>query len=225
MRLVMVRHGATVNNIERRFTGHSDVPLSPLGLRQAEALATALAGERFDLILSSDLVRARQTAEPIARRNNAPLRLDADLREIAVGTWEGLTRAETAETDPDGLARWRAQPELYAPLGGETVLQLRDRAVRALNRCFAEHPEGRVLLVTHGGLMGVLFCHLLRIELTHRWQFRRDNAALTTVDIGVDMSPPTGPEPRLYAIIMHLNDTCHLKGVEDPESTEPSQVL
>jgi alpha-ribazole phosphatase len=211
MRLVVARHGATTNNLERRYTGQSDAPLSPLGARQAEALAAALADERFDLIVSSDLRRARQTAEPVARRHDAPLRLDADLREVAMGDWEGRTDAELASDYPDQLARWHEDPLTFAPPGGETVEQLRDRAARALERCRADHGDGSVLWVTHGGLIGVLLCHLLQIPLTHRWQFRRDNCAVTEFDVGAD-----------YAILMRLNDTCHLR---DLPAAERSQVL
>jgi broad specificity phosphatase PhoE len=221
MRLIVVRHGATANNAQQRYTGHSDVPLSPLGLRQAEALAAVLAAEPFDLILSSDLVRARQTVAGSAARNAAPLRLDADLREMAMGAWEGRTRAEAVALEPEAWARWRSHPDVSAPPGGETLLQLRDRAARAIDRCYAEHPVGKVLWVTHGGLIGVLLCHLLGIDLTHRRQFRRDNAGITELEVGPDRGERGHPSPRLRAILLRLNDTSHLKGLEGSDGTEP----
>ncbi len=225
MRLMLVRHGATANNAQQRYTGHSDVPLSPLGLRQATALAAALAAERFDLILSSDLARARQTVEAIAARNAAPLRLDADLREMAMGAWEGRTRAEAVALEPEAWARWWAQSDVYPPPGGETLLQLRDRAARAIDHCYAEHPAGTVLWVTHGGLIGVLLCHLLGIDLAHRWQFRRDNAGITELEVGPDRRERGNPAPRMRAILLRLNDTSHLKDLEGSDLAEPSQVL
>jgi broad specificity phosphatase PhoE len=225
MRLMLVRHGATANNAQQRYTGHSDIPLSPLGLRQAAALAAALAAERFDLILSSDLARAQQTAEAIAARNAAPLRLDADLREMAMGTWEGRTRAETVALEPEAWARWWAQPDVFPPPGGETLLQLRDRAARAFDRCYAEHAAGNVLWVTHGALTGVLLCHLLGIDLAHRWQFRRDNAGITELEVGPDRRERGNPAPRMHAILLRLNDTSHLKDLEASDLAEPSQVL
>jgi probable phosphoglycerate mutase len=211
VRLVVARHGATANNVEQRYTGQADAPLSPLGWRQAEALAGALAGERFDLIVSSDLARARQTAQAIARRVGAQLRLDADLREVAMGAWEGLTFAEVAARYPEEVAAWQASPEAGAPLGGETIAQLRDRAARALARCVAAHPGGSVLWITHGGLIGALLCHLLGIDLAHRGQFQRDNAGIT--ELYVD----TG-----QALVVRLNETCHLRGLP---AGEASQVL
>ena len=101
MRLMLVRHGATANSAQQRYTGHSDIPLSPLRLRQAVVCAT----ETFDLILSSDLVRARQTVAASAARTAAPLRLEADLREMAMGAWEGRTRAEVVALAPAAWAR------------------------------------------------------------------------------------------------------------------------
>lgn len=225
MRLMLVRHGATANNAQQRYTGHSDVPLSPLGLRQAAALAAALAAERFDLILSSDLARARQTVEAIIARNAAPLRLDADLREMAMGAWEGRTRAEAVALEPEAWARWWAQPDVSPPPGGETLLQLRDRTARAIDRCYTEHPAGSVLWVTHGGLIGVLLCHLLGIDLAHRWQFRCDNAGITELEVGPDRRDRGNPAPRMRAILLRLNDTSHLKDLEGSDLAEPSQVL
>lgn len=211
MRLVLARHGATANNLEQRYTGQSDAPLSAVGLRQAEALSARLAHERFDVIVSSDLLRARQTADAVAQRNAAPLRLDADLREVALGAWEGKTRAEITASAPEELARWQAEPEAYAPPGGETVAQLRDRVARALTRWHAEHECGSVLWVTHGGVIGVLLCHALDIDVKHRGQFRRDNCALTELDIQSGCT-----------VLMRLNETGHLRGLPDAER---SQVL
>src|SRR5258708_16429415 len=115
MRLMVVRHGAMANNSQQRYTGHWDARLSPLGVRQAEALAAVLAAEPLDLILSSDPVRARQTVAASTARNAAPLRLDTDLREMAMGVWEGRTRAEAVALEPEAWARWRAYPHGSAP--------------------------------------------------------------------------------------------------------------
>jgi alpha-ribazole phosphatase len=211
MRLVLVRHGATENNIEQRYTGQLDVPLNALGQRQAWALASALADERFDALLASDLRRARQTAEAIGRQRDRAIELDADLREFDMGEWQGRTYAEIVAASPTALASWQHSPDTAPPPGGETVLAVRDRAARVVARCLAAYPDGRVLCVTHGGVIGVLLCHLLEIELRQRWRFRRDNAAITELDIGPD-----------YAILMRLNETCHLR---DLPAGEPNQVL
>ena len=115
MRLLMMRHGATANNAEARYTGQSDVPLSPLGERQVEALARALADARPDAIVSSDLLRARSTAAAIVRYHKVPVLLDPDLREISMGAWEGLTYAEALGRDPGLVAAWQSgRPEFAA---------------------------------------------------------------------------------------------------------------
>jgi broad specificity phosphatase PhoE len=211
MRLLLVRHGATANNAERRFTGQSDAPLSPLGQRQAEALAGVLADEPFDLILSSDLMRARQTAAIIAAHNPTPLRFDPDLREVALGEWEGRVYADVAATDGERLTRWEADPKAPAPPGGESIAQLGARAAGAIARCQAEYPTGRVLCVTHGAFIGALLCHLLGIPLAHRTQFRYDNAGITELDLAA-----------AHGMLSRLNDTGHLRGLP---AAETSQVM
>lgn len=214
MRLLIVRHGATANNLQARYTGQADVPLSLLGERQAGALAERLKGERFDVVVTSDLRRARSTAEAVARHLDAPLLEDSALREIAMGAWEGLTHAEALERFPQECTAWEADPLRNAPPGGETLSDFAARIERALKGCYERYPEGRVLWVTHGGLIGVLLCQLLGMSLNRRWQFRRDNAALNQLEIGPD-----------WAVVTTLNDTEHLRGLEDMGEHERAQVL
>src|SRR5690348_15800465 len=166
MRLLIARHGATANNAQARYTGQSDAGLSALVPTQAEALAERLAGEHLDASVISGLARARATAESIAARpHGVPLRLDADLREVALGAWEGHTVGEASALHPDAYARWQADAVDVAPPGGETVRAFQRRVVRALDRWRAEYPDGSVLWVTHGGVLGVLLCHLLGMDL------------------------------------------------------------
>ncbi len=214
MRLVVVRHGATANNVQARYTGQSDVPLSPLGERQAVALANRLRGERFDAMVTSDLRRARGTAEAIAAYHDLPLVEDAALREIAMGEWEGRTHAEAKERFPEECAAWEADPLHHAPPGGETLIAFGERVDVALKRWHARHPEGSVLWVTHGGLIGVLLCQVLGMSLDRRWQFRRDNAAVNELEVGDD-----------WAMVTRLNDTTHLDDLGDSAEHERSQVL
>jgi broad specificity phosphatase PhoE len=216
MRLLIARHGATANNAQARYTGQSDAGLSALGTAQAEALARRLAGERLDAIITSDLARARATAAAIAAyHSTVPPRLDADLREVALGAWEGHTPAEAAALHPEAYARWQADAVEIAPPGGETVRAFQGRVVRALDRWRGEYPDGAVLWVTHGGVLGVLLCHLLGMDLARRGQFRRDNAALTELELRAEG----------YAMLMRLNDTGHLAGLSGGELAERAQVL
>src|SRR5712691_604472 len=127
MHLIVVRHGETFYNAQRRLTGQSDVQLNPLGERQAAALVDCLATEHLDVIVTSDLERARVTARAIARNHGLPFHEDIDLRELAFGEWEGFTYDEVLARDANRASLWRADPSKYAPPGGETVAQLRDR--------------------------------------------------------------------------------------------------
>lgn len=202
MRFLLVRHGATLNNVEARYTGQSDVPLSELGEQQAVALGKRFAPETLDVIVSSDLQRARLTAQAIAQHHALPVWEDANLRESALGRWEGLTFAEVALSDADLVARRHADPAC-APPGGETLIQLRYRVVLALERWQTGYPQATMLWVTHAGVIGVLLCHLLDIDLKHRRQFRHDNASITEFDLSRD-----------YAILVRLNETTHLRASE-----------
>ena len=203
MRLIVVRHGETFYNAQRRLTGQSDVPLTPLGERQAAALGDCLATEHVDVVVTSDLERARVTARSIAGNHGLDLQEDIDLRELAFGEWEGYTYDEVLARDANRASLWRADPCVYAPPGGETVAQLRDRCARALKRWQTLYPEASVLWVTHGGLIGVLLCHVLGIDLKRRWQFRHDNASISEMLFRGE-----------HVTIVRLNETAHIRALQ-----------
>jgi 2,3-bisphosphoglycerate-dependent phosphoglycerate mutase len=133
--LLLVRHGETDWNAEGRLQGHTDRPLNDYGRRQATELAERLAGETIDAIYTSDLSRARETAEIVAARLGLPVLVDAGLREKDWGTWEGLTGDERVTVD----------------LVGESTEDHRERVMRAVRQIVGRHPGGRVVVVTHGG--------------------------------------------------------------------------
>jgi broad specificity phosphatase PhoE len=147
--LLLVRHGETDWNRDRRFQGHADPPLNETGREQAHALAAELTSEGIELVYTSDLARAVETAEIVAARLGADVRSMRDLREIDVGEWQGLTWQEIEERYPDGARSWRARG--YGWETGETYEELGDRVVAALRRIASDHPEERVLVVGHGG--------------------------------------------------------------------------
>jgi alpha-ribazole phosphatase len=199
VRLIVVRHGETLYNVQSRFTGQSDIPLSALGERQAAALGKRLAAEPLAAIAASDLRRARVTAQAIARYHKLPVQEEADLREMTFGAWEGSTYDEIMARDADLVQRWLSDPTIYAPPGGETVIQLLDRVVRALERWQTRCPETTILWAVHGGVIEVLLCHLLGVDLKLRWQFRHENASITEIDLG-----------RRGTRVVRLNETAHL---------------
>ena len=147
--LLLVRHGETDWNRDRRFQGHADPGLNDIGREQAWALADELASERVDAIYTSDLARASETAEIIAEQVGAPVVLDRELREIDVGEWQGLTWPEIEARYPEGVRNWHEHGHGWER--GETYEALGERVVAALRRISAAHPGGRVLIVGHGG--------------------------------------------------------------------------
>jgi broad specificity phosphatase PhoE len=147
--LLLVRHGETDWNRDRRFQGHADQPLNDAGREQARALADQLAGERIDFVYTSDLVRARETAEIVAARVGADVVVLSELREIDVGDWEGLTWPEIEQRHPEGARSWHEHGQGWT--SGETYDELGERIIAALRRIAADHPDQNVLVVGHGG--------------------------------------------------------------------------
>ncbi|MEO8971847.1 MAG: histidine phosphatase family protein [Ktedonobacteraceae bacterium] len=203
MRLLLVRHGLTLSNVQGRYTGQSDVPLTEVGERQAEAVGKRLATETLDVIVSSDLQRARDTANAIARHHNLPVWEDADLREASLGEWEGLTYREVSTLYRELVLQRREDPNLSAP-GGESVIQIRDRVARARARWQSQYPNSTMVWVTHAGVIEVSLCLFLGIDLKQRRQFRHDNASITEFDLSRD-----------YGILVSLNNTEHLPRMKD----------
>ena len=170
--LLLVRHGETDWNAVGRLQGHTDRPLSDYGRRQARRLAEELADEKLEAIYSSDLVRARETAEIVGERLGLEVVLDPDLREKDWGTWEGLTSVE------------RDCVEFV----GESTEAHQERILRALRRISERHPgAGRVLVVTHGGSMRRVQTTALGwampvVENCGRWLCACENGAFRAVD-------------------------------------------
>lgn len=155
--ILLARHGETDWNLQRRVQGHSDQPLNETGRAQARALADELATVPLDAVYASDLARARETARIVAERLGLPVTTLHELREKHFGTWEGLTDEEVFQRFP--AAR-------QGPWGdGETPEQLSARVLAALRSIAAEHPDGQVLVVAHGGPLRALLRHC-RLEPT-----------------------------------------------------------
>jgi probable phosphoglycerate mutase len=156
-RLLLVRHGESTWNASGRWQGWADAPLSDLGRRQAEAAGRSLGA--VDAIACSDLGRARSTADILAEAIGVgPVEVVPGLRERNVGDWTGLTRPEIEAGWPGALAR--AQTATTVAPGGEDNAALMARVVPALLDVAAEHADGEVLVVSHGGVIRVLVRHL-----------------------------------------------------------------
>jgi glucosyl-3-phosphoglycerate phosphatase len=212
-RLVLVRHGETAWNVERRLQGQTGSPLTVRGLAQAEAVAVALARRHPGAaVVASDLERALRTAEPLAARLGVSVAADGRLRERHCGTWEGRTRAELAEHDPVRLARWRAGEDVLGEVGGESDAALRGRAGDAFALLVTEAAErsatGTVIAVSHGGTISAGLHALL--GLGSRTLGAIENASVSELVGG----EPSGGSSGLPVQLVRLNETGHLQALE-----------
>jgi broad specificity phosphatase PhoE len=183
-RIWLVRHGQTDWNAEGRWQGQTPhaPPLNGVGLAQAQALADELARASYDAIYSSDLVRAKQTAEIIAAKLGLPVLFDPRLREVNLGAWEGLLGAEVERDFPLELAERRANPAHQRPPGGETVAEVAERARAALSDIHSARPVGSVIAVTHGVTMATALCLANGVPLASVFEHLPHNAHPMPVD-------------------------------------------
>jgi len=179
--ILLARHGETDWNAERRWQGHTDRPLNERGRGQAGALAERLEETSLEAVWSSDLRRARDTAAVVAERQGVGLKTTADLREVNVGAWAGLTRSEAETRFPEAFAQWKAG--FVGWEDGETYEELSERVVRALLRIAEEHPTRPVLVVSHGGCIRAIHAAALGLDvhLYRRLRPVEPNARLSAV--------------------------------------------
>ena len=198
-RLLFVRHGQSTWNDEHRIQGQLDPPLSERGQGQARAVAERLAGVRPVAFYTSDLRRCRETAEPIAERIGLQPTPLAELREVALGEWEGRTREELERDFPEEWERWARHPSWDIVPGGEGAAAFERRVETTVRELFERHPQGDILAVTHGGVIQVKLGLVAGRGSDGIFPFVIDNASLTIVR-------RTGE--RL--VVTAVNDTCHL---------------
>jgi probable phosphoglycerate mutase len=164
-RLLVIRHAQTAWNAAARIQGHQDIELDATGHRQAQRLGQALAHEDLQQIYSSDLLRALQTARALQHSTAAPLATDAGLRERAFGEFEGLSFVQIEQRWPEQAARWQRREADFAPGGGEALIDFRWRVLAALDRLALAHRGQGIALVTHGGVLDVLYRHAAGLPL------------------------------------------------------------
>ena len=145
----LIRHGQSLGNIQHRFLGHTDWDLTELGHRQAACTAIAFADTPVDVIVASNLSRARNTVAPLATLKCLPIRPEPGFREIFAGDWEGRTFEEIEARYPTSYHCWRENIGHAETPGGETVLQLYDRVSDALRRTAEAHPGKTIVIATH----------------------------------------------------------------------------
>ncbi len=200
-RVLLIRHGETDWNRDARIQGHQDVPLNEIGRRQARLLTARLSGEGIEAAYASDLSRTYETAELALAGLNLPIHRTADLREASFGVWEGKRWAEVEREFPEEIARYRRELGRHAPPGGESLTDVRERAVRAFRRISADHRDQAVALFSHGGPCRAILAHVLGLDVTQARRFGMGNASVHVVEGDGD-----------DAQVALLNDTGHLKG-------------
>ena len=178
-RIIAVRHGETAWNVDTRIQGHLDIALNDTGRWQARQVARALADEPLAAVYTSDLQRAHATAQAIAQASGAPLVAEPGLRERSFGELEGRTFAEIEAELPEQARRWRQRDPHFAPTGGETLVQLRERIAATTHRLAAQHTEQLIVLVAHGGVLDVLYRLATGQELQAPRTWQLANASIT----------------------------------------------
>ena len=197
--VLLARHGESDWNVAGRWQGHADRPLTEQGRAQAERLAARLATKRLDAIYSSDLRRAKKTAEIVAARQGLDVVALRELREVDVGSWSGLTRAEAGKRFPEAFERWRGGSPGWTD--GETYEEMSARTVGAVRRIAADHPDGRVLVVTHGGPIRALHAVALGVDIEAYRRLR-----------------PVEPNARLSAVCVddgRFTELCPASGIDE----------
>ena len=182
-RIFLIRHGETEWNASGRLQGNSNVQLSMVGLHQARLLAMHAPFPTADAIYSSDLIRARATAEILAAKFNLPVRTMPELREASFGDWEGQSIRELAEDLTDGFEKFFTDPELCRPPHGETFADCQARLVKAVRKIIADHENQRVIVVSHGAAIRLLLCAALGMPIRKMWAIAQFNMALNVLRV------------------------------------------
>src|SRR5690349_2591996 len=204
--VLLIRHGQSEGNAERRFGGHTATPLSPRGRRQAQATARALKDEQLTAIYTSDLARAVETAEPLAKLTGLPINGAGAFRERSVGVMEGLTFEDAAQQHPEQYAALLRRDFEHVLTGGESYRQLLDRAREKLDQIIEENRGGEIAVFSHTGTICILALHLMGAldapELKPVW-ISSANCGITRFELRNDG----------FVRVLCVNDTSHLSGI------------
>lgn len=182
-RIILVRHGETTWNVEGRYQGQEDTPLSERGLQQGQLLAVGLRNIPIDVCISSPLQRSFQTCQFCAELHKLPVMADDRLLEINHGSWEGVLAKDIAAQYPQEFAQWHSQPHLVQmPDGGESLEDVRRRARAAFDDYAATYPDKTVLVAAHDAVNKAIICDLLGLGMEHFWQIKQDNTCINVLE-------------------------------------------
>jgi broad specificity phosphatase PhoE len=196
---LLVRHGESTWNAERRIQGQLDPPLTELGREQARRVAARFRGRRAAALYASDLCRASQTAEPVEKVLEMEAVLTKELREITLGAWEGRTREDLIAEFPELWSAWAREPDWDLVPGGEGAERFERRVRAVLADLFDRHPGGDVVVVTHGGVIQTALAGVVGRRTRGVFPFVIHNASLTVLQRFGGRT-----------VVTVVNDTCHL---------------
>lgn len=177
-RIIAIRHGETAWNVDTRIQGHTDIPLNDTGRWQARRLADAVVHEGLAAVYASDLGRAHETAEAVARAAGLSVINHVGLRERGFGVFEGLTFSEIEHRWPGHALRWRQRDPEFGPEGGETLRAFYARCVETASELAARHAGESIALVAHGGVMDCLYRAASRVSLDTPRTWQLGNASI-----------------------------------------------
>ena len=199
MRLILVRHGQTEWNADGRYQGQSNVALSDTGRKQAKFLAERFPVKCLDAIYSSDLDRAKETAECVGEKLGVPVHPEKAFRELSFGDWEGLTYQQiTARWPEESHKLFTAPDELEIP-NGETFRALQNRALAKIDELCKAHVNQTIGIFAHGAINKTILAGLMHIPLHYLWSLRQDNTAVNILRLDDG-----------YVTVELINSTSHL---------------
>ncbi len=201
-RIYLVRHGTTEWNREEIFRGRAECPLDESGLAEARATGAYFEGVGIDLIYTSPLSRAGETARIIGEGRGLQVVPDPAFIDLDFGEWQGLPLREVRERYPDLYRIWRERPQDARFPGGETLAEATSRAWERLLGIIAECPEKTIIIVSHRVITKILICAAVGLDNSHFWQIKQDTTAINCLE-----------HARGRFVLSLMNDTCHLKSI------------
>jgi len=202
-KIILVRHGQTAWNKEEVFRGRIDIDLDETGVQQAKLLAKRLGELQINAVYSSPLKRALNTATHIANYHGFKVSIDDHFIDINYGDWEGKSIKEVKESFTDLYQKWIKDPHLLRIPNGETLDEVRRRAVRGLNQILDKYKEGIIVIVSHRVVNKVLTCALLGLDNSSFWKIKQDTACFSIFNY----------ENNNFTLTLH-NESCHLKSIQ-----------
>lgn len=202
-KIILVRHGQTSWNKEAIFRGRIDIDLDAIGIEQAKLLGRSLSTLQINAVYSSPLKRALNTAIPIANYHQIEVNIDDHFIDINYGDWQGKYQEEIEETCKELYQKWLKDPHLLKIPNGETLEEVRIRAVMGLNQILSEHNERTIVIVSHRVVNKVLICALLELDNSAFWRIKQDTACFSIFNY----------DGRNFILTLH-NESCHLKPIQ-----------